>query len=152
MTVPDTSAVDEALVTVLSNDATLKGLLPDGVAFDLAPQGWTQFVIVTMLAHLDTYSQAGEPSPASTIETCTYLVKAVSKGTSGLTAKQAAARIHVLLQGGTLTIDGYDLMLMERTERIRYTELDEVTQDRWNHRGGHYDIWVTPQAAGVRAA
>jgi hypothetical protein len=147
MSLPDTSAVDEALVAVLSHDAALHAILPDGVAFDLAPQGWTQFVIVTQLAHVDVYSMTGAPNPASAYETVTYLVKAVAKGTSGLATKDGAARIHQLLQGASMPIIGYDLMQMERTERVRYTELDQATQDRWNHRGGHYDIWVTPESA-----
>jgi hypothetical protein len=58
--------------------------------------------------------------------------------------KTAAARIHTLLQLGTLTATGYTLMRLARLERVRYTEVDEDTDARWQHRGGHYEVMVSP--------
>jgi hypothetical protein len=36
-------------------------------------------------------------------------------------------------------------MATYRTERVRYTEVDQVDMDtRWQHAGGRYDIWASP--------
>jgi hypothetical protein len=150
MNVPDSSAVDDAIVTTLSSDPTLTQLLPGGVAFDIAAQGATAFVIVTLMHHEDHYSMVDAIDPASLIERSIYLVKAVNQNASGSVVRQGAHRIHQLLEGGALAATGYTLMKMERIERVRYTEVDHATTARWQHRGGHYEVWVTPMvAAGV---
>lgn len=136
---PDSSAVDAALIAKLTSDATLTALMPDGVFYDYSPQGATRLVIVSQLAHEDAYQFQGHAW-----ERFVYLVKAVDLDTSGSSAKSAADRIHTLLQDGTLTITGYELMNMHRLERVRYTEVDEDTDQRWQHRGGQYELLVTP--------
>jgi hypothetical protein len=141
VSLPDTSAVDSAVVGVLSGDAALAALLPGGVWFDIAEQGATQFVIVSYVDHADFDAQGQRPSA---VEQLRLQVKAVTQGSSGLTVKQGAARIHELLQGQPLAIDGYALMTLKRASHLRYTEVDQVTNERWQHRGGHYDVWVTP--------
>jgi hypothetical protein len=115
-------------------------LCPDGVFMDVAPSGKSTFVIVSLAAHAD------EPMFNGTaFEQATYLVKAVDRSTSGGTVKAAAARIHALLQDVPLSVTGYDHMLTRRSERIRYTEVDEIDKDiRWQHRGGRYDVFVSP--------
>ena len=136
----DPAEVDAAIVTHLANDATLAGLLPDGVYMDIAPSGKTQFVIVSLVIHEDNYMLGGEA-----FEKALYLVKAVDKSTSGSIAKAAAARIQTLLQDVPLTITGYTHMLTQREERVRYTEVDESEPDtRWQHRGGRYAVFVSP--------
>jgi len=138
--VADPAEVDAAIVTHLANDATLAGLLPDGVYMDIAPSGKTQFVIVSLVIHEDNYMLGGEA-----FEKALYLVKAVDKSTSGSIAKAAAARIQTLLQDVPLTITGYTHMLTQREERVRYTEVDESEPDtRWQHRGGRYAVFVSP--------
>lgn len=136
----DPSAVDDAVVSTLANDATLAALMPDGVWFDLAPAGLTKFVIVSLATHADDYVFGG-----SAFEKSTYLVKAVDQNVSGATVKTSAARIQTLLQDATLTIAGYHHLLLQRQERVRYVEVDEVNPDlRWQHRGGRYAVMVEP--------
>jgi hypothetical protein len=138
----DSSQVDAALVTKLMNDAPLTVLVPDGIFFDVARQGATKFVIVSQLAHEDNYALAGETA----FERFEYLVKAVELGTSGANVSAAAARIHALLQNGSLAPTGYTLMRMQREGgRIRYTEVDDASDARWQHRGGRYEIVVSPE-------
>lgn len=136
----DSSEVDAALATKLLGDATLTSFMTDGVWFDQAKKDATKFVIISRLAHEDTYMLQGEAW-----ERFLYLVKAVALETNGANVKQAAARIHTLLQDGTLSATGYTLMRMQRVESVRYTEVDEIDRDvRWQHRGGHYEVLVNP--------
>lgn len=136
----DPSEVDAAIVAKLAGDATLMALMTDGVHIDIAPSGKTKFVIVSLSTHEDEYVFEG-----SAFERSQYIVKAVERSLSGTTVKTAAARIHALLQDQPLTITGYTHSLTRRAERIRYTEVDELDADiRWQHRGGRYDVMVSP--------
>ena len=105
----------------------------------MAKKSAQRFVLISLLAHEDEYQFGG-----SAWERFTYLVKAVILETTGANVKTAAARIHTLLQDGTLAPTGYGLMRMARLERVRYTEVDEDTDARWQHRGGHYEVMVVP--------
>ena len=136
--VADASGVDAALLARLASDATLAAMMPDGVYFDIAAPGSTAFVIVSLMAHETEYQLQQETA----WEIYTYMVKAVTIGTSGLSAKAAADRIHELLQNAELHPDGYYDMRCQRTERLRNTEVDEASDARWQHRGGLYEIWV----------
>ena len=136
---PDTAAVDTALLAKLGADATLTTLMPGGIWFDVGPHGVEKFVLVAQLAHEDHYLFGG-----SAWEVITYLIKAVALSTSVTDAKAAASRIHTLLQDGTLTPTGYGLMRMQRAERVRFTEVDQQTDARWQHSGAHYEVWVQP--------
>lgn len=133
---PDSSDIDAALVAKLQADSALTTAMPDGVFFDEADQGKTKFVIVSLIEEHD------EPTfNARAFEDTTYLVKAVAKGTSGTGVRTAAARIDVLLDGQPLAVTGYSLMTMQRVERVRYTEVDDVDASiRWQHRGGRYQV------------
>jgi hypothetical protein len=137
---PDSSAVDAALVAKLAGDAPLMALTPDGVYFDLAPEGSKHFVLVGHVAHVDEPMLGGQTA----WEVFTYVVKAVTPGPSAETAKAAAARIHEVLENALLMPDGYVDMHCARVERVREQERDDLNEVRWNHRGGHYEIWVTP--------
>lgn len=137
---PDSSAVDAAIVGRLLADSTLQGLMPNGVFFDVARHGNTQFVIVSQVAHEDVPMFG-----ATAYERFTYLVKAVELATSGANILAAAARIQALLHRVDFSITGYGLMASKRIERIRYTEVDPDDEDkRWQHRGGHYEVIVSP--------
>jgi hypothetical protein len=137
---PDPSNVDAAIIALLAGDATLTALMTDGVYMDVANSGATKFVIVSLSTHEDEYVFEG-----SAFERSQYIVKAVERSNSGTNVKAAAARIHTLLQDQPLTITGYKHSLTRRAERIRYTEVDEVDNDiRWQHRGGRYDVMVSP--------
>lgn len=135
----DSSEVDSALIAKLMADGPLMASMTDGVYFDEASQGKTKFVIVSLVTEFD------EPMfGARAYEDATYLVKAVALGSSGADVKTAAARIDAVLDGQPLTVTGYKLMVMQRVERIRYTEVDEIDKSiRWQHRGGRYQIVVS---------
>lgn len=139
----DPSDVDAAIVAALKTDTSSGGLMTlmtDGVWIDMAPKDSTKFVIVSLSTHEDQYEFAG-----AAYEKSVYLVKAVDLNISGTRAKAAAARIHALLQDVPLSISGYVHMLTQREERIRYTEVDEENADiRWQHRGGRYQVFVSP--------
>lgn len=148
---PDSDTVDDALVALLAGDVGAGGLIslmPDGVWFDDAGHGKTRYVLIRQLAHEDHNDLFdGETGPTVAWEKFTYLVKAVEQSVTGASAKAAASRIRALLQGGTLAPAGYDLMVCQRIERVSYRERDPDNEDarRWHHRGGQYEIWVSPQ-------
>lgn len=142
----DASEIDAAIVAALSGDSTLDALMPDGVFVDVAPNGATAFVIVSLTYHEDVY-QFGE---GRAFERATYLVKAVEQTVNGANVKSAAARIDALLQDVALTITGYTHLVTRRVERVRYTEIDEVDNNiRWQHRGGRYEVVVSPETVGA---
>jgi hypothetical protein len=143
------SAVDDALMTLLAGDGTLQVTLPDGVFFELGGQGATRFVLISLLAHHDTDVQGGRA-----FETSLYLVKAVTQEPAAVDVLIGEARIDALLQwdravDGTLraapiTPSGYVLMHSKRKERLRLTEVDVATNASWQHAGGHYEVAVAP--------
>lgn len=136
----DSSDVDAAILAILESDSALAALMPDGVWFDVAVPGATRFVLVAQLAHDDQPMFNG-----TAFETFLYLVKAVAPGKSAAaTVKPAAARINELLEQAVLTPAGYSDMRCARVERVRYSELDAVADVRWHHRGGHYEVIVSP--------
>ena len=139
----DSAAIYAAVAATLTADATLMALMTDGVFRDVSPAGSTNVVIISKQADERAYSQSG-----MAYEDFTYLVKAVSKGTSGTRANQAAARIKVLLQDTTLTISGYSLMRISQSEgegAVEYQEVDPDDSDaRWQHRGWLFDVMVSP--------
>lgn len=137
---PDSSAVDAAVIGRLLADGTLQGLMPDGVYWDVAPHGKTKFVIVSQVIHEDVGMMQG-----TAFERFTYLVKAVELTTTGANITAASARINALMDQASFTIAGYGLMASYRIERIRFTEVDETNADlRWQHRGGNYEVYVSP--------
>lgn len=143
------SEVDTALIALLAADAALTALLPDGVFYDTAPFGSTAFCIVGVIDHADSYVLHG-----SAAERFLYLVKAVrqdsSDGAAAVAVEQAAQRIFDLLQDAhddqRLAPAGYRTLLCHRANYVRYTDLDEEVDQRWLHRGGHYEILVAPIA------
>lgn len=139
MAVPDSSLVDDALVQKLLNDSQLKQLMPDGVYWDEAKTGAKRFVIVSLVDENDVATM----DKGRSIEDALYLVKAVELASSGANIRAAAKRIDQLLDDGTLSIDGYELMSISRDSRVRSTEVDEVDPTiRWQHRGGRYRVQV----------
>jgi hypothetical protein len=135
-TLPNSSAIDNAIVGVLLADPTLTALLPDGVYFDVAAPKAKRFVIVSIVTADDepVLGQRG-------YEDILYLVKAVALASTGADVFAAAHRIDELLEDQPLTIAGYTHMVTCREARIRYTEPDDVDDTiRWLHRGGHYRV------------
>jgi hypothetical protein len=136
----DSSAVDGAVFAALA-EPVLAALLPDGVWRDVAPQGKSRFVVVSMPAHADEYMFDGEA-----YELFTFLIKAVDKNTSNATAKTAAARIRTLIDSLTgAVLDGYVIADAHRSERVAYSETDPDNADaRWQHYGGLFEIMASP--------
>lgn len=136
---PDSSEIDNALLVKLGADATLIGLMPNLVHWDVAPAGSTRFVVVS-LADEEDAQQFNQRS----FEDALYQVKAVGKWIQGQAVpdvKGAAARIDALLEGATLTATGYTTMVILRERRIRFTEQDEADPTiQWLHRGGQYRV------------
>jgi hypothetical protein len=144
MPLPDSGEIDNALVEVLSADAQLMALVPDGVYFDEAPQGMQAFAIVSLIEG-PTRAQMGAPTERRAAEEAEYIVKAVLLSGSSADAREAAARIDDLLEDQTIPIDGFTCLSIVRTGRIRDTEIDEADASiRWQHRGGHYRILAAP--------
>lgn len=135
----DSSDVDNALVAKLGADSTLLALMPNGVYWDEAPQGSTRFVIVSLVDERDE-AMFG----ARAFEDALYLVEARVLSTSGGNVKDAAARIDALLENATLAVAGYKVMVIQREERIRLTEVDDVDESiRWQRRGGRYRVMTS---------
>jgi hypothetical protein len=134
---PDSAAIDAAIVSKLLADATLMALATDGVYIDEAAQNAKKFVIVSLVDESDAQQFGGRA-----FEDALYLVKFVELSTTSANAKTAAARIDTLLEQGTLTATGYGLMMMRREARlVPQVEVDEADPSiRWQHRGGHYRI------------
>ncbi len=144
---PDSSEIDAALVAKLQADTGVGGLatlMPGGTWMDAGPAGSTQHVIVSLVDAHDEPVFEGRA-----FEDGLYLVKAVELSTVAVkNIKAAAARIDALLEGGTLTIAGYRLMVMRRVERVRVTELDDAASSiQWQHRGARYQVMVAPTAS-----
>ena len=139
----DPSEVDEAVVDKLTAASALMAIFTDGVFFDVAPPGKTKFVIVSLIIGQD--EDVFDEEDAA-IQTRLYLVKAVEKTTSGTNVKTGAALIHAALQKQALAIEGYDHMVTKRVEPVRFTEVDEDTDERWQHRGGRYEVMVSSRS------
>jgi|SRR5262252_6740995 len=143
----DPNEVDRAVIGKLSADAELAGLLPSGVYWDLAPEGATAFVLVS----LSTSRTLPELDDGDTFRQFVYLIKAVAKGTSSAPTAAADARILALLDHAPLdlTAAGGELMIMRWVDRVRYTELSTASET-WQHRGGRYEVTVTPTEGAKR--
>jgi hypothetical protein len=134
------AAIDAAIFSALSNDATLTTLAPGGVFRGTSPQGALQpFVIVEIVDHIDEL-QMGASTTA--FESVRYMVKAVDGSTSMLAAQSAADRIYAILNGAALSVSGYHSMLCVREERVAYTEVDDSSDHRFQHSGGMYRVMV----------
>lgn len=142
---PDSSAIDAALLALLQTDATLKAELPDGVYMDQAPPNCERFGLVSLVMATDVPA-FGQRA----IEDVIYLVKAVARVEDGSSTKVAAARIDQLLENTPLTVTGYGWMTCHREERVRYMEVDDVdTTLRWQHRGGRYRVQMALVTQGA---
>lgn len=132
----DTSDICNALIAKLGADVTLLGYCPNGVYESEAPPGSTRFVIVSLSSADDEPMFDGRA-----LEDAQFLVKAVMLSTAGGSIQSAAARIDALLEQQPLTVTGYGVSVMRRTEPVRYREVDDVDKSiRWFHRGGIYQV------------
>lgn len=140
----DSSAIDNALVDKLRDDATIAAFGLDGVFFGKADPGCTKFIVVSLATSHD------EPMfLARAWEDLNYLVKAVVLNDEDGLARDVAARIDEVLDPqppaarATLDVQGYRLMKMGRIDRVRYPDPDPNDPSIvWQHRGGHYQVMV----------
>jgi hypothetical protein len=135
-------AIDTGLVSYLSGDATLSGLLTGGVYFATEPDTPTfPFAQVMLLSAKDV-----REFRRRSWEECRYVILVVGDGSTSLsTIRQACARIDVLLDGGTFAISGYTLMKSERERRYAgLVQIDEFEQPFILNDGfgGLYAIWA----------
>lgn len=138
---PDSSAIDSALIATLGSDAALLALCPNGVYYGEAPGGSTRFVIVYLIDEEDTSVLPGTRA----IEDAVYLVEARMLSTvTGSNIAGAAARLDALLENATLSAAGYTTMTVHREKRVRDTDVDDQDSTiRWFRRGGHYRVQMS---------
>ena len=138
----DTSDVDAAVINALQTDAALMALTPDGVFWDYAPTGSTRYVVVQQDDHVQSYVQQ-----SVLWERILYSVISVIQSASGTESKAAAARIRQILQDARFPIPNYAIVKCDEAGRIpRRVEIDEETDQRWQWRGGQYEVIVAPTA------
>jgi len=136
---PETAAIDEALVDLLQEDPTLAAVMPDGVYWDAGPPNATRLVVVSRVSQVDVQGFDGRP-----FDDVIYSVRAVALSTlpgANADARTAEARIDALITAGTLTASGYTFMAARRRSPIHLTVVDDVDPSiRWFYRGGEYQI------------
>jgi len=145
---PDSSAIDQALVDKLLGDATLMALTPDGVFFDEAGASMvtggnaTRFVIVSLVDADDV----GELNGGTAFEDGLYLIDPRALSSSGGDVRAAAARIKVVLHNQPLTVTGYTWMTVHKEGRAAgRVEVDEGDPSiRWNKRPAYYRVQMAP--------
>ena len=128
--------VQQWLTSVLSNDPTLQGLATGGFHEDPAPHEISEPVVV--------FSPYGEPpdvrvlGPYRVMIDADYLVKAISRDPSAVTAVSIADRVDTLLDGAKGNAGGVSILCCVRQRSVSYkTEEFGVV---YQHRGGIYRI------------
>jgi hypothetical protein len=139
---PDTAAIDEAVVDLLQADAALAAVMPDGVYWGVAPAHATRVVLVARVGQVDAPSFDG---PA--YEDVVFRVRAVALSTlpgANADARAAATRIDALLTSGALAAPGYTLMVAQRVAPIHETTADALDPAiLWLERGGDYQVMMS---------
>ena len=144
---PDSAAIDAAIVAMLGSDQALLGYMPNGVYFGQAPPGSTRYVLVSLIDASDEAVFGGRA-----IEDYLFLIKAVELSTSVANVRAAAARIDALLEdqevgiGSPIAVAGYACMACYRERRVRFPERDEADPSLiWQHMGGEYRVQMSLQ-------
>ena len=113
-------AVDTALYSRLSGDATLVALLPGGIHNLEAPHDANQvladfpLLVFQMLPTTDEYVLGQD---AVAVENMPYIFRAGSRGNDESVVHTILDRVHTLLQGYALSVTGYGLITLHRTGR-----------------------------------
>jgi hypothetical protein len=138
----DYGAVDSAVIALLGNDPTLKGLCPDGVFFSMAPQAARRFVVISVTDHENIPMFEG----GIAFGRFEYLIKAVIFSTSSSDARKAGTQIDALLMNGEAALApvGFKVARCQCANYRRYSEPDVNPDQRWQHDGGEYAIDVMP--------
>jgi len=136
----DVGLIDAALVELLANDAALMTLCPDGVYWDIRPGGSPAPGAFVIVSHFTYRATPGFGGPL--YEDNLYWVVARIAATSKVPARQAAARINVLLDGTLLDLSaaGYTAMHCRRVDRRADTDVDLANKATWHYHGGQYEL------------
>ena len=132
----DSDDIDDALLTRLNSDTTLRSLAPDGAWLYAAPQNARRFILVSHVLWEDeaVFGKRG-------LERVVYPVQTKFMVSGTAEAEAAAYRIDQLLEDVPLVAPGYTGAACYREERIADTEIDEADASlRWQIRGGHYRV------------
>lgn len=136
---PDSSAILNAVIAKLGADATLLGLLPNGIYEDLGPPAAQRFAIVSQILATDT----AVLHQGRVREEALLLIEARVLASTGGDVRAAAVRIDELLEDQPLTVPGFQVAACYREEFVRGTEVDDVDPSIvWKRRGGRYRIQV----------
>ena len=129
-------AVDNALYALLIGDAELMQLAPGGVYRNTADQdAETPFVTFNQQDGRREYTMGSGFRPL------TYQIKAVDQSEDSEAASRVQARLEILLQHATLTLDGGKrTLIVSQTGDIEYEEPGERP---WQHVGGTWEITVS---------
>jgi hypothetical protein len=137
--VPESSAIDIALLARLNGDAELVALLPDRFWFDESPKNGTRFGMITLTDAVDEHQFGGRSYEARLYQVQTIVRTTVAN--AGTVSVEATERIDVLLEQNVLEAAGYSPMACFREEPIQYQETDVVDPAiRFLHRGARYRV------------
>lgn len=135
----DPTQVRAGLIAKLEASDDLMDAFPDGVWFGVAPREMTKFILVsTVIAEDERFFNATDGDLRFL-----FLVKAVEKTEDSTNVDAGAVLIHAALQDQPLTITGYTHQSTKREEHIEYPEVDDDTDERWQHSGGRYEVVVS---------
>jgi hypothetical protein len=143
--------VTTALIVKLAADVVLRGYMPGGVWFNVAPDALTRYVVVSLIDATTDYELNGQ----ITQKDCLYFVEARMQTIKGSPPPAdivaAADRIDALLNPqppdppATLPVSGYTLVDLTGESDVQETELDDANASViWFRYGGHYRVQVAP--------
>lgn len=140
------SALRDAIIAALKDDAEIAELATGGIWPGLPPKGAASYPFITVTAQRAPKPERvfrGNSTPADGIafEAATYLVKVVDKSTSPKRASDLNALIRTALDGQTITVTGYTLISLLWAGDVSYSELEDSTH--YQHEGGLYEIWAS---------
>lgn len=140
---PPSHEITIALYNRLAADATLRTMLPDGVWLEVALPGLngavrTRFALLSLVPMVSrTVAEFGRRA----YEDRLYVVKAVTRDLSPLTANNAAKRIGDLIEDVNVPAVGYTWMTTHCLNPIEDQQLDDADPKlAWQHRGGYYRV------------
>lgn len=136
------NALEQALYDTITKAASVTKLLTaaDAVHADEAPENANfPHVVFGEIGSIAAYSLVKREW-----EQFVYQIKGVTKDESAKLAKEIGEALDALLSDGTFTIPGHQLMYSRKiTDMPPLTE--RIDGARYNHRGGHFEIWVGPE-------
>jgi hypothetical protein len=137
------NALETAIFDTLKAAPAVAALLSNGeddIHADEAPEN-------SAFPHIVFMQIAGTPRyslPKREWEEFVYLVKGVTQEKGSKKAQEIAEAVDEVLSDGTFTVPGHTLMYSRKL--IDMPPLTETDQGkRYNHRGGHFEIWVGPE-------